>query len=147
MKHALNLAIRAREKDEVPVGAVLVNKQGEIIGEGYNQPISSHDPTAHAEIMALRHAAKRLNNYRLPETTLYVTIEPCTMCAGAMIHARIARVVIGATDPKTGACGSLYNLIDDPRLNHRIDTTIGILEEECRTLIQTFFQEKRKGRS
>ena len=113
MQYALNLAKQAKAQDEVPVGAVLV-KEGEVVGVGYNCPIATNDPTSHAEIQAIRSAAKTLNNYRLNDTTLYVTLEPCAMCAGAIVHARIARVVFGATDPKAGACGSLLNILHHP---------------------------------
>jgi len=142
MQRALELADRALEEGEVPVGAVLV-KAGEIVSEGWNRPISGLDPTAHAEIQALRAAAKLIGSYRLVETTLYVTLEPCAMCAGAMIHARVERLVYGATDPKTGAAGSVLNVLQHPQLNHRIDITRGVLEEACGEKLRRFFRERR----
>ena len=142
MQRALELAKNAEALDEVPVGAVIVY-QDKIIGEGWNQPISSCDPTAHAEIMALRAASAQLENYRLPKSTLYVTLEPCTMCAGAIIHARVARLVFAVDDPKTGACGSVFNLLQTDKLNHKVEIEKGVMEEECRFLIQSFFKEKR----
>jgi tRNA(adenine34) deaminase len=145
MHDALVLAQRARERGEVPVGAVVV-LEGAVIGEGFNQPISSSDPTAHAEIVALRDAAKRLGNYRLTGATVYVTIEPCQMCVGAMVHARIAQVVYGTREPKAGAIESAMRAHEHPSLNHRMAALGGMLEEECRTLMQEFFQEKRIGR-
>ena len=129
MQHAIHLAHKAEAMGEVPVGAVLV-KDGEIIAEGWNQPIASHDPTAHAEISALRKGADKLKNYRLIDTTLYVTLEPCVMCAGAMIHARIKRLVYGARDPKTGAAGSVFDTILDSRHNHQVDVTGGMCAEQ-----------------
>lgn len=143
MRHALRLAERARDEDEVPVGAVLV-KDGQLIGEGWNRPIASHDPTAHAEIMALRAGATLLQNYRLPDTTLYVTLEPCVMCAGAMIHARVGRLVYGAADPRTGAAGSVMNIFTSPSMNHRVAVQGGVLAEECGLMLSAFFKEKRK---
>jgi tRNA(adenine34) deaminase len=145
MEQALAEARKAREAEEVPVGAVIVTKEGEIIGRGYNHPISAHDPTRHAEIVAMRDAAQRLGNYRLTGTTLYCTLEPCVMCAGAIVHARIARVVFGALDPKAGAAGSLYNVVSDPRLNHQPEIVRGMREAECRKLLQEFFEWKRKS--
>ena len=142
MQHAFELAKKAGAQDEVPVGAVIVYED-KIIGEGWNQPISSHDATAHAEIMALRAASTQLENYRLPNTTLYVTLEPCAMCAGAIVHARISRLVYAADDPKTGACGSVFNLLQTDKLNHNVEIKKGVMEEECRSLIQSFFKEKR----
>ena len=142
MQYAFKLAKKAEAQNEVPVGAVIVYED-KIIGEGWNQPISSHDATAHAEIMALRAASTQLENYRLPNTTLYVTLEPCTMCAGAIIHARVARLVFAVDDPKTGACGSVFNLIQTDKLNHNVEIEKGVMEEECRSLIQSFFKEKR----
>ena len=142
MTQALALARRARELGEVPVGAI-VALEGEVIGEGFNQPIRSNDPTAHAEIVALRDAARRLANYRLTGATLYVTIEPCQMCVGAMVHARIARVVYGTPEPKAGAIESAMRAHEHPSLNHRMEATGGLLEPECRELIQDFFREKR----
>jgi len=143
MAMALRLARKAGEQGEVPVGAVLVDSDGNVIGSGCNSPIALNDPTAHAEIMALREGAKRVSNYRLSGTTMYVTIEPCPMCAGALVHARVKRLVFGTKDPKTGACGSLYNLVDDKRLNHCLVVTGGILAEEARRLLQAFFQARR----
>ena len=142
MRLALAAALRAKEAGEVPVGAVLV-KEGTVIATGYNQPIASHDPTAHAEIAALRAAADALGNYRLPGCTLYVTLEPCAMCAGAMMHARLARVVFGASDPKTGACGSVLNLFAEEKLNHHAELLGGVLAEECGTMLSAFFAERR----
>ncbi len=142
MQRAFELAQKAEENDEVPVGAVIVC-QDEIIGEGWNQPISSNDPTAHAEIMALRDAGNRIGNYRLPETTMYVTLEPCAMCAGAIVHARIAKLVYATDDPKTGACGSVFNLLSTEKLNHKVEIEKGLMEDECRSLIQNFFKKKR----
>ncbi len=146
MRRALELAHRAGQAGEVPVGAVLV-ADGAIVGEGYNLPISSSDPTAHAEIQALRAAAQRLGNYRLPGSVLYVTLEPCAMCAGALMHARVARVVFGAPDPKTGACGSVVNLFAEARLNHHTEVDGGVLAEECGALMRTFFNGRRSALS
>ena len=142
MHAALALAHRARERGEVPVGAVVV-LDGDIVGEGFNQPISAHDPTAHAEIVALREAARRRGNYRLTGATLYVTIEPCQMCVGAMVHARIAQVVYGAAEPKAGALESAMRAHEHPSLNHRLEATGGMLEDECRAVMQEFFQSRR----
>jgi tRNA(adenine34) deaminase len=142
MRHALRLARRAQELGEVPVGAVVV-KGEEVIAEGWNQPIAAHDPSAHAEMVAIREAAAALKNYRLGGLTLYVTLEPCVMCAGAIIHARIARVVFGAPDPRAGAVHSLYDVISQPRLNHRPDWAGGVLAEECGALLQEFFRARR----
>ena len=143
MRQALALAARAADEGEVPVGAVLV-MQGAIIGEGWNRPIAARDPTAHAEIQALRDAARRAGNYRLPTTELYVTLEPCPMCAGAIVHARVERVVYGAADPKGGACGSVFDLLpSDQRFNHRTDCVGGILEAECAALLREFFRARR----
>lgn len=143
MRLALEAAGRAQALGEVPVGAVLV-KNGEVIATGFNQPIGSHDPTHHAEIAALRAGAELLGNYRLPGCTLYVTLEPCVMCAGAMMHARLSRVVFGAADPKTGACGSVVNLFAEDRLNHHADLTGGVLATECGTMLSNFFAERRR---
>lgn len=143
MQQALQLARQAGEAGEVPVGAVVV-KDGLVIGQGSNTPIGNSDPTAHAEIMAMRHAAKHLGNYRLVDCTLYVTLEPCAMCSGAIQHARIARLVYGASDPKIGACGSVINLMDEPRLNHHTEVTQGILADECGALLSSFFSARRK---
>ena len=142
MQQALELAGEAQRAGEVPVGAVVV-KDGTIVGHGYNRPISAHDPTAHAEIVAMRDAAVRLGNYRLGECELFVTLEPCAMCAGAMMHARIARVVFGARDPKTGACGSVIDLVAEPRLNHHTLVTGGVLADNAAALLQAFFAERR----
>lgn len=142
MQHALTLARQAAEAGEVPVGAVVV-KDGEIIGRGSNAPISRHDPTAHAEIQALRDAARNQGNYRLPGCTLYVTLEPCAMCSGAIQHARIARLVYGASDPKTGTCGSVIDLMGEERLNHHTSVTSGILAMECGQLLTAFFSARR----
>ena len=142
MAHALQLAVAASRAGEVPVGAVLV-LDGEIIGRGYNHPIGAHDPTAHAEVQALREAALRAGNYRLPGSVLYVTLEPCMMCAGALMHARVERVVFGATDPKTGACGSVVDAFADPRLNHHTRVRGGVLAEACGTLLREFFASRR----
>jgi len=142
MSAALEQARRAQFAGEVPVGAVLV-RAGEIVGAGFNAPISRHDPSAHAEIRALRDAATKLGNYRLPGCTLYVTLEPCAMCVGAMLHARIARLVYGAADAKTGACGSVIDLFSEPRLNHHATVTAGVMAEECGALLREFFAGKR----
>ena len=142
MAEALSLAREADAAGEVPVGAVVV-LGGEIIGRGFNQPIGHHDPTAHAEIMALRAAAARLDNCRLPGATLYVTLEPCAMCAGAIMHARIARVVFGAPDPKTGVAGSVLDLFGEARLNHHAEITGGVLAPECGQLLSSFFAARR----
>jgi tRNA(adenine34) deaminase len=142
MRHALKLARRAQELGEVPVGAVVV-KDDEIVAEGWNRPIASHDPSAHAEMVAMREAAAALKNYRLGGLTLYVTLEPCAMCAGAIIHARIARLVFGASDPRAGAVHSVYDIIARPRLNHRPEWVGGVLAEECGALLQEFFRARR----
>lgn len=144
MQHALQMARRAGEMGEVPVGAVLV-KDGKVIAEGWNRPITDHDPTAHAEIDVLRKAAMSIGNYRLIDTTLYVTLEPCVMCAGAMIHARIKRVVYGAYDPKTGAAGSVYDTLLDTRHNHHVEHRGGVCLDECSTLLSNFFKERRNN--
>jgi len=143
MNLAINEAKKAGQKDEVPVGAVLVSGSGDILSQSHNQVITFADPTAHAEIWALREAAIKVSNYRLLSTTLYVTIEPCVMCMGAIVHARVARVVFGANDLKWGAAGSLYNFADDTRLNHRPEIISGVCRDECRKLIQDFFRSKR----
>jgi len=142
MREALRLAGQAAQIGEVPVGAVVV-LDGEIIGRGYNAPISRHDPSAHAEMMALRDAAQRLGNYRLVDCELFVTLEPCLMCAGAIMHARIARVIYGASDPKTGACGSVLNAFAESRLNHHTAVSGGVLAEECGAMISNFFALRR----
>ncbi len=143
MRLALAAADKARVAGEVPVGAVIV-KEGKVIATGFNQPIGCHDPTHHAEIAALRAASEVLGNYRLPGCTLYVTLEPCVMCAGAMMHARLSRVVYGAADPKTGACGSVVNLFADERLNHHAEVLGGVLADECGTMLSSFFAERRQ---
>ena len=142
---ALELAGRAEAEGEVPVGAVLV-REGRIIAEGWNRPIGSADPTAHAEVEAMRAAARALNTYRLTGTTLYVTLEPCAMCAAAMVHARVARLVFGAWDPRAGAAGSVFNLVNAPAFNHRVDTFGGVLADECAAQLRRFFEGKRAGR-
>lgn len=142
MLHALQLARNAAAAGEVPVGAVLV-KDDAILGEGWNRSIGLHDPSAHAEMIALRAAAARLDNYRLPGTTLYVTLEPCVMCAGAIVHARVARLVFGARDPKAGAVDSVYDVIARPRLNHAVEWRGGVAEQECATLLRDFFRARR----
>ncbi|HLD08811.1 MAG TPA: tRNA adenosine(34) deaminase TadA [Methylophilaceae bacterium] len=142
MQTALELASQAALAGEVPVGAIVV-KDGVVIGRGFNAPIGLHDPSAHAEIQALRDAAKNLGNYRLVGCTLYVTIEPCAMCAGAIQHARIARLVYGARDPKTGACGSVVNLMAEPRLNHHTQISGGVMAEECGAILSQFFASRR----
>ncbi len=143
MAEALCLAREAGANGEVPVGAVVVDPEGIIIGRGFNQPIIRHDPTAHAEIQALRNAALQLRNYRLPGCTLYVTLEPCAMCAGAMLHARLSCMVFGATDPKSGACGSVINLFAETRLNHHAEIRGGVFENECGALLSSFFAARR----
>ncbi|HKK13380.1 MAG TPA: tRNA adenosine(34) deaminase TadA [Gammaproteobacteria bacterium] len=142
MRHALALARRAGKAGEVPVGAVLV-KDDALVAEGWNQPVSRHDPSAHAEMMALRAGGQALANYRLPGTTLYVTLEPCLMCAGALVHARVARLVFGAFDPKSGAVGSVWNALEAPGLNHRVQWQGGVLGEACGALLQAFFAARR----
>ncbi|MEW5892089.1 MAG: tRNA adenosine(34) deaminase TadA [Pseudomonadota bacterium] len=146
MREALAQAHEAWRAGEVPVGAVVV-KDGLIVGRGYNCPILSRDPTAHAEVQALRDAARRLDNYRLSHCTLYVTLEPCPMCSGALFHARIKRVVYGARDPKTGVAGSVLNLYAEPRLNHHAEIVGGVLAEECGALLSAFFAERRQAQS
>jgi len=143
MREALALAARAADQGEVPVGAIVV-RDGQMIGEGHNCPLRSNDPTAHAEIQALRDAGRRAENYRLPGSVLYVTLEPCVMCAGAIVHARVGRVVFGASDPKGGAAGSVFDLLPpDERFNHRLDVTGGVLAEECGALLRSFFRARR----
>jgi len=144
MRRALKLAKRAEEHLEVPVGAVVV-QEGAVIGEGWNRPISDHDPTSHAEIVALRDAAARMQNYRLTGATLYVTLEPCAMCIGAVFNARVARVVFGAWDLKAGACGSVFDLPRESRLTHRPDVFGGVCSEECGDLLRRFFDARRQG--
>jgi tRNA(adenine34) deaminase len=145
MEKALELARKAESAGEVPVGAVLV-KDEQLIAEGWNQPVSSHDATSHAEIMAMREAGKFLNNYRLIDTTMYVTLEPCSMCVGAMIHARVAKVVYGASEPRTGALGGAFNLLMSNDHNHNFDVVSGVLAEESRDMLQSFFQSRRKNK-
>ncbi|KQN54874.1 tRNA adenosine(34) deaminase TadA [Erwinia sp. Leaf53] len=142
MRHALTLARRAWQEGEVPVGAVLVH-EGRVIGEGWNRPIGHHDPTAHAEIMALRQGGKVIENYRLLDTTLYVTLEPCVMCAGAMVHGRVGRLVFGARDAKTGAAGSLIDVLSHPGMNHQVQVDEGVLAEECAAMLSDFFRQRR----
>jgi tRNA(adenine34) deaminase len=142
MRMALDLAEEAARLGEVPVGAVVV-RQEEVVGRGFNAPIRTHDPSAHAEMAALRDAAHRLGNYRLPGCSLYVTLEPCVMCTGAIQHARVARLVYGARDPKTGACGSVVDLFADPRLNHHTAVAGGVLADEAVSLLQRFFASRR----
>ena len=142
MTRALELARQARDRGEVPVGAIVVH-EGAVIGEGFNQPISLADPSAHAEMQAIRMAARRLDNYRLLDATVYVTLEPCAMCAGAMVHARIKRLVYGAADPKTGATGSVFNLVQTERLNHRLEVEGGVMKKECGELLKDFFRKRR----
>jgi tRNA(adenine34) deaminase len=144
MKQALSEAEKGSSMGEVPVGAVLASPEGQIVAKAYNQPIALGDPTAHAEILAIRKAGLFFRNYRLNNATLVVTLEPCLMCMGAAINARIARLVFGTVDPKAGAAVSLYNLSEDKRLNHRIEVVSGIMEEECRSLIQDFFRGRRE---
>ena len=142
MRQALGLARQARDAGEVPVGAIVV-RDGEVLGRGYNRPISSHDPTAHAEIVALRDAAQQVANYRLAGCDLYVTLEPCSMCVGAIMHARLGRVIYGARDPKTGACGSVTDLLAEPRLNHQTIAVGDVLAEEASGLLRAFFEARR----
>jgi tRNA(adenine34) deaminase len=144
MKLALDLAREAATLDEVPVGAIVVAADGTVVGRGFNQPIGRHDPSAHAEIVALRDAASNLGNYRLPGCSLYVTLEPCVMCAGAIMHARISRVVYGARDPKTGGAGSVVNLFAETRLNHHATIEGGVLGAECGALLSGFFAARRQ---
>lgn len=144
MRRAIELAARAEAEGEVPIGAVIVS-DGEVIAEGWNRPIAAQDPTAHAEIVALRAAAARLRNYRLPGTTLYVTLEPCPMCAGAIVQARVARVVYGAADPLAGAAGTVYNLLQSETLNHRAAVDGGVLADRCGEQLRAFFRARRNG--
>ena len=144
MRHAFELADRAeREFGEIPVGAVMVGADGGLLSEGWNRNIVDHDPSAHAEIMAMRLAGQRLANHRLVGATLYVTLEPCAMCAMALVHARVSRLVYGASDPKTGACGSVFNLVADPRHNHRVEVVPGVLAEEASRRLTNYFRAKR----
>lgn len=146
MAHALELAQKAEHHGEVPIGAV-ITLDDKIIAEGWNSPIGSSDPTAHAEIVAIRKAAQHLNNYRIIDTTLYVTLEPCPMCVGAMIQARISRLVFGAADPRAGCAGSVVNLLEESSFNHKISYTGGVLAEQTGQLLKDFFQKKRKSSS
>ena len=143
MQYAYDLALRAQDEGEVPVGAVLI-KNNSMIGEGWNRPIINHDPTAHAEIIALRDAASKIQNYRLVDTTLYVTLEPCVMCAGAIVHARVKRVVFATVDPRTGAAGSVFSILNSSALNHKVDVDQGILATESAALLKSFFKDKRE---
>jgi len=142
MERALELAEQAEQTGEIPIGAVLV-RDGEIIGEGFNTSISHHDPTAHAEINAIRQASIKEKNYRLPDTTLYVTLEPCSMCAGALVHSRVERLVYAADDKKTGACGSVFNVISSNKMNHRVHCEQGLLQEQASTKLSDFFKRRR----
>lgn len=144
MRHALALAERAQhEDDEIPVGAVVVDAAGQVIGEGWNRNIAEHDPSAHAEIVAMRRAGQAIGNHRLLGCTLYITLEPCAMCAMAIVHARIARVVFGASDPKTGAAGGVFDLLADRRHNHRVEVAGGVLGEQAGTMLTAYFRAKR----
>lgn len=143
MELALALARSAAAQGEVPVGAIVVSDDGAVIAEASNAPIATHDPTAHAEIVALREAGRSMKNYRLPGTSLYVTLEPCPMCAGAVVHARVERVVFGAEDSRSGACGSVFDLVGASELNHQVEVTGGVLAEESTRLLQDFFSERR----
>jgi len=147
MKQAYSLALTAKDKGEVPVGALVVDEDNRLLGTGYNQVIKTQDVSAHAEIVALREASKNLNNYRLNNTTLYVTLEPCCMCAGALVHARVKRIVFATRDLKAGAAGSVYNLLKGYPLNHKIQIDEGILQKECAMLLEDFFKSRRKLRS
>ena len=146
MQIALDLAKQAAAKNEVPVGAIVV-KDGVVIGRGENAPIGLNDPTAHAEVIAMREAAQHLGNYRLVDCTLYVTLEPCAMCSGAMQHARIAKLVYGASDPKTGTCGSVVNLMAEPKLNHHCEVLGGVMADECGAILSGFFKTRRQNKS
>jgi tRNA(adenine34) deaminase len=143
MREALKCAREAESSGEVPVGAVIVDASGAALARAANAPIARHDPTAHAEMLALRAAGRALGNYRLPGCVLYVTLEPCAMCVGALVHARVARIVFGAPDPKTGACGSVFDLAANSKLNHQIEVTGGVLAEECAALLKQFFAARR----
>lgn len=143
MRHAMALALKAQEQGEIPVGAVLV-RDGEVIAEGWNQSIQAHDASAHAEMVAIRAAGREVENYRLLDTTLYVTLEPCPMCAGLLVHSRISRLVFAAKDAKTGAAGSVINLVQHPSLNHQLEVHSGLLEQECSEMLSAFFRQRRK---
>ena len=145
MREALQEARKGAAAGEVPVGAIVVSAEGEVLARAHNIPVGTNDPTAHAEILALREAARRIGNYRLTGCCLVVTIEPCPMCAGAAVSARVAKIVYGAADPKTGAVTTLYNIASDPRLNHRADVVSGVLADECSRLLSDFFRERRSG--
>lgn len=145
LRQALREAEAAQEADEVPIGAVVVH-EGQIIGRGHNQNKTLQDPTAHAEMIAISAACNRVQSRYLEQATLYVTVEPCSMCAGAIVLARLGRLVFGAADPKAGACGSLFDLVRDPRLNHRVEVTSGVLQAECAAMISSFFEKIRQGR-
>ncbi|CAN1489369.1 CumB Cytosine/adenosine deaminases [Burkholderiaceae bacterium] len=147
MRLALEQACLAQEADEVPVGAVIIDANGLLLSTGFNRTIQDHDPTGHAEVIALRNAARNIGNYRLPGATLYVTLEPCVMCMGAIMHARLARVVFGASDPKTGACGSVINLPSESRLNHHTRVEGGVLAHECGETLRDFFKRRRSKES
>jgi tRNA(adenine34) deaminase len=147
METAIGEAEKAGQRDEVPIGAILVDESGNVLAKAFNLTITASDPTAHAEILVLRQAAEKINNYRLLNTTLYVTVEPCLMCMGAIIHARVAKVVFGARDPKWGGAGSLYDFSKDIRLNHQPEIIGGVCEDVCRKLMQSFFRKKRIARS
>ena len=142
MQQAYALAQQAQQQDEVPIGAVLI-KDGELMAAGYNQTITQNDPTAHAEIITLRAAANAIDNYRLLDTTMYVTLEPCAMCAGALVQARVTRLVYACADPRAGAAGSIFNVVNHDALNHRLQVTSGVMEDECSQLLQDFFQQRR----
>lgn len=144
MRRALELACRAEAQGEVPVGAVIVSADGQLVAEGWNLSICQNDPSAHAEMLALRAAGQRVGNYRLVDMTLYVTLEPCPMCAGALVHSRIRRLVFGASDPKTGAAGSVFNLVQEPRLNHQLEVCGGVLAESCSEQLSAFFRRRRQ---
>lgn len=144
MARAIELAAQAEALGEVPVGALLVSAEGELLAEGFNQSICNHDPTAHAEIMVLREAGQKIENYRLTDATLYVTLEPCPMCAGAMVHARVGRLVYGASDPRTGAAGTVFQLAHNELLNHRMAITSGVMEEVCAAQLKAFFKMRRE---
>ena len=143
MQRALELAQQAEAIDEIPVGAVVV-ANGKIIGEGYNQSITLNDPSAHAEMIAIRQAGQALNNYRMLDCTLYVTLEPCPMCAGLLVHSRIKRIVFATTDGKTGSAGTVFNLLQEPKLNHQVEIEQGLLQEECSAMLSAFFKRRRK---